>query len=160
MKTTVLYYSYTGKTDLVARAIAGATGAELRRIEEVRRRKGIFGFIRGGMEALKGKKTEIRPIATDFAGSDLVFIAAPIWAGKIPPALNTFLDQADLAGKKVVGICTFGGSPTEGFARMLSERVQEGKGEWVGFFDIKTGGAKNEEIIRRAEESSGKYLEV
>lgn len=158
MKTVVVYYSYTGRTDLAARAIAMLAGAELRRVEEVRRRSGIFGFIRGGIEAVRGKKTEIKPINSDFSGSDLVFIAAPLWGAKLPPALNAFLDRADFGGKKVVGFCTFGGSATEVFSRTLAERVRERNGSWTGFFTIKTGGVKKEEIIRCAEESAKKFL--
>lgn len=158
MKAVVVYYSYTGKTELVAKAIAGVTGAELRKIEEVKKRKGIWGFIRGGKEAALDQRVAIQPISSDWGDADLIFIGCPLWAATAPPALKTFLDPVDFGGRKVVAFCTYGGSNTKKLEQVMTALVQEKNGTFVDFFAIRTGGASHETIIRQGEEQAKKYL--
>ena len=41
---------------------------------------------------------------------DVVFVGFPIWWGREPSIVDTFLTQHDFAGKKIVPFCTSGGS--------------------------------------------------
>lgn len=41
---------------------------------------------------------------------DIVFVGFPIWWGREPSVVDTFLDGYDFAGKKIVPFCTSGGS--------------------------------------------------
>lgn len=158
MKAIVVYYSYTGKTELVAKAVAGVTGAELRKIEEVKKRKGILGFIRGGKEAVLDQRVAIKPVSTDWGEADTVFIGCPLWAATAPPALKTFLDQVDFGGRKVIAFCTYGGSSTDKLRDSMQKLIEAKHGEFLDFFAIQTGGAKHETIIRQGEEQAKKYI--
>ena len=46
----------------------------------------------------------------DLSGYDTVFVGFPIWWGVEPRVVDTFLDQAELSGKKIIPFATSGGS--------------------------------------------------
>ena len=46
----------------------------------------------------------------DLSKYDLIFLGHPIWWGKLPPAVNSFLSAANLSGKEVAHFCTHAGS--------------------------------------------------
>lgn len=50
---------------------------------------------------------------------DVVFVGFPVWWGREPSVVDTFLDAYDFSGKKIVPFCTSGGSGIEG----ASERI-------------------------------------
>jgi NAD(P)H-dependent FMN reductase len=89
MTTRIAYYSWQGHTEKVATALARLLNAELVPIEPVNN-------CRVGREALKaffGVRSQIRPADADLAGIDTLVIACPVWAGKVPPYINTYLDS-------------------------------------------------------------------
>lgn len=57
----------------------------------------------------------------NMAQYDVVFVGFPIWWGREPSVVDTFLDAYDFSGKKIVPFCTSGGS---GIAE-ASKRIQE-----------------------------------
>jgi len=106
MKTIVIFYSRTGNTQLVAEIIATHWNGDLLPIIDKKNRKGFWGYLLAGRDAILQHKTEIEVIAKDLSGYDLVFIGCPNWAANLPPALRTFLTQTSLTNKKVVLFCT------------------------------------------------------
>jgi len=44
------------------------------------------------------------------ADYDTVFIGFPIWWGREPSIIDTFLDAYDFTGKRIIPFCTSGGS--------------------------------------------------
>ena len=58
--------------------------------------------------------------AVDMAQYDVVFVGFPIWWGREPSVVDTFLDAYDFSGKKIVPFCTSGGS---GIGK-TAERIQ------------------------------------
>ena len=52
---------------------------------------------------------------------DIVFVGFPVWWGREPSIVDTFLDAYDFNGKKIIPFCTSGGSGMEG----ASERIAE-----------------------------------
>ena len=57
---------------------------------------------------------------------DAVFVGFPIWWGREPSVVDTFLDAYDFAGKKIVPFCTSGGSGIGETAKRLQEIVGAG----------------------------------
>ena len=75
MKTLVVYYSLTGKTEIVAQTLAAEPNADLRRVEDIETPSVSWWFyIRAGFAAKRGKEADIKPIDTSFAGYDRIFI--------------------------------------------------------------------------------------
>lgn len=126
-KTLVLYYSQTGNTKGVAELIASKLGADIDEIVAVEPYDGDYGATieRGKKELDEGIFPEIQPLKVDVAQYDIIFIGYPVWFGTYAPPIITFLNQVDLAGKKVVPFCTFGSGGLESSAKDLAEAEPE-----------------------------------
>jgi flavodoxin len=88
MKILVAFYSWQGHTGKVAKALAVRTGADLVQIE-AEKESGMFGKATG---AMLGRSAPIRPIKTDLSGVDFFVLASPVWAGKVPPCVNRYIE--------------------------------------------------------------------
>lgn len=89
MKTLVTYFSRSGYTESLAKDIAQRINGDLDKIKDDKSWKGALGFVKGGYYALKKKKTQI--IYTKKPEEyDMVIIISPVWAGKVPPAINSY----------------------------------------------------------------------
>lgn len=93
----IVYYSLSGHAERVARQLADMLDLPLFRIEDVRARKGVFGFLRSGYESRLRRIPAIRmsePFTPDKAH---VILVAPVWAGRMCSPLRAFCQQ--YAGK-------------------------------------------------------------
>jgi len=88
MKILVAFYSWQGHTGKVARALATRTGADLVQIE-AEKESGMFGKAMG---AFLAKSAPIRPVKADLSGVDFFVLASPVWAGKVPPYVNRYIE--------------------------------------------------------------------
>ena len=52
---------------------------------------------------------------------DVIFLGYPIWWGKAPRIINTFLESYDLSGKTIVPFCTSASSPLGSSATKLQD---------------------------------------
>jgi flavodoxin len=66
------------------------------------------------MQAVEETKTNARPeikgYLADVSQYDTIFVCFPCWCGTAPMCVFTFLERYDLAGKKIVPLCTNEGS--------------------------------------------------
>ena len=107
MKSLVVYYSLTGKTKLVAQAIAEALNATLVEITETKPRKlGAFVYLIGGFGAVMNRGSKINPVNVDLKEYDRIFIGSPTWASRPAPAINSFIYQTNFEGRSVVPFFT------------------------------------------------------
>lgn len=137
--THIYYYSWSGKTKYCAEAVAGLLKCGITEIVEVSpRKKSIFGFLKSGYEAAIQKTSEI--VALPAFNGEQIVLAFPIWAGKIPPAVNTALQTMDFKDYKVLIINTMGGeaksNPGDDIVR---NKIIKGGGSDVAFIRIVTG---------------------
>ena len=106
MTILIAWFSWKGHTEKVARGLGERLDARLVRIVPARE-------IRIGREAMKAflrMRSEIQPATADLAGMDRLVIASPVWAGKVPPFVNTYLDTvANGEGKPFHVIVEMGG---------------------------------------------------
>jgi len=93
LKGLVVVYSRTGRTLAVGEKIAARLGADIERIAEPRERRGIFGFVRSGYEALREKKPPIVEPKRDPSRYDIVIVGTPIWAGRMASPMRTYLSR-------------------------------------------------------------------
>ena len=125
-KILVSYFSASGVTAKVAEKIAKAENADLFEIRpEVPYTKADLDWTnKQSRSTLEMSDPECRPALTvgavDMAQYDVVFVGFPIWWGREPSVVDTFLDAYDFSGKKIVPFCTSGGS---GIGR-TAERIQ------------------------------------
>jgi len=158
MKVLVVYYSLTGKTEVVARALAKELGADIRRVEDLEKPEASFWFIvKGGFAAMRGVESEIKPIDTGFQGYDRVFVGSPVWGSSPSTPINAFIAKADFSGKDVILFMTMGGDDASSALRKMGERIEKKGGKIVDAFALSSGKAKDDDLAERARQAAQRY---
>jgi flavodoxin len=158
MKSLVVYYSLTGKTKLVAQAIAEALNATLVEIKETKLRKpGPFVYVTGGLAAIMNRGSKINPIDVNVKQYERIFIGSPIWASRPPPAINSFIYQTNFEGRSIIPFFTMGGNNAEKALANITAKIEKRQGKVAGSFAITSYGLSDEEIIARTKEAIKNY---
>ncbi len=121
----VIYYSRDGNTQRVSQFIKDYYGCPGKKIEDTRNRSGLWGFLVAGKDALFKRDTDIKVSNLELDHYESIFLGGPVWAGRIPPAVRTFLKEYDLSEKKLVLFCTMGSSNYAMFFEDIKEIVPE-----------------------------------
>lgn len=115
-KTLVAYFSASGITAKLAKTLAAAIGADLHEIqpEKPYTAADLNWQDSKSRSSIEMNDKSFRPAVANkvenMAQYDTVFVGFPIWWYVAPTIINTFLEQYDLAGKKVIPFATSGGS--------------------------------------------------
>ena len=118
MKTLVIYFSLTGSTEFVAKIIAAQFNADLCEVVDKKHKIGKMIYLKGGAASIREKLTEIE-VHKSIEEYDLIIVGSPIWAGKITPAIRTFLSLNDFSHKHGAFFITLGGKkPEKSFKNM------------------------------------------
>jgi flavodoxin len=121
MKILVAFYSWKGHTGKVAKALATRTGADLVQIE-AEKESGMFGKAMG---AMLGRSAPIRPVKTDLSGVDFFVLASPVWAGKVPPYVNRYIELlGNTSGKPFSLVAEMGKSGAEKAIAHMRKRLE------------------------------------
>lgn len=99
-----IYYSRTGNTKKVMKAIASEMDAELVELTDGIERSGLRGWLRSGLDAVKKDCPEAAAIETErkLENYRLVIIGTPVWAGRCSSVVRSFLKQH---GKELNRVC-------------------------------------------------------
>ena len=114
----VAYFSATGNTRGVAERLATATGADLFEIQPEtlytdddlnwRNDKSRSSIEMGN----KDSRPVIANTIDDISKYDTIFLGFPIWWGREPSIVDTFVTSYDFAGKKIIPFATSGSTPS------------------------------------------------
>ncbi len=128
-KVLVLYYSLTSNTKAVAQEIATRLDADIEEVALVEPYDTAFQATvdRCKAEREKGILPEIKPLKSNIADYETVFIGYPVWFGTFAPPIASLVDKIDLSGKWVVPFCTFGSGGLESSAKDLAEKQPNAK---------------------------------
>lgn len=125
MKTLIVYYSRTGTTEKLARALADALDARVVTIDCPRyavERSGWLGYLKAGWDSLKGRLPQIDTPPLTLADYDLLLIGTPIWTSYPSAPMRAFLEQGVGFPPRVALFVTSGGhSPAEKAAEMVKD---------------------------------------
>lgn len=115
-KVLVAYFSATGNTKTIAEKLANEIGADLFEIKPAQ----IYtdddlnwqnDKSRSSVEmADRNSRPGIASKIDDFAQYKTVFIGFPIWWGREPSIIDTFMESYDFAGKTIIPFATSGSS--------------------------------------------------
>lgn len=128
MKKLVAYFSASGVTRRKSEALAKVIGADLHEIApaEPYTDADLDWTNKRSRSTLEMQDPSSRPALkepkTDLSAYDTVYIGFPIWWGVAPHAVNTFMEDNDLAGKQLVIFATSGGSGLAPAVRDLQKR--------------------------------------
>ena len=110
MKSLVIYYSLTGTTRAVARALARELAADYEEIRCTRYRPGVWAYVKGGYDSLAGRLPAIERPQRSPLQYDLVVICGPIWASFPATPVRAYLRQQAGQLSNVAFVLTHGGS--------------------------------------------------
>ena len=116
VKILVAYFSATGTTRPIAEEIATVTGGDLFEIipaEPYTDEDLDYNDDNCRANEEQNDDTARPEISNEIENIDeydIVFIGHPIWWGKEPKIIDTFLESYDFSGKTMVDFCTSGGS--------------------------------------------------
>lgn len=126
-KVLVAYFSVGGATAKAARELAAVEGADLFEIRpEVPYVPADLDYTnKQSRTTLEMTDLNCRPAMVgkvdNMAQYDAVFVGFPIWWGREPSIVDTFLEAHSFAGKKLVPFCTSGGNDTAAAAARIRE---------------------------------------
>lgn len=122
-KSLVVYFSWSGNTENVAKSIQSQTDSDLFEIvpqtpysddyntvldlAQEEQRTGVHPAISGSIENIEQY--------------DVIYVGYPNWWGDMPMILYTFFDTYDLSGKTIAPFCTSGGSGLSGTVNEIKE---------------------------------------
>lgn len=111
-KSLVVYFSWSGNTENVAKAIQEQTDSDIFEIIPATPYSDDYNSVVD--LAQKEQRENARPSIADsiknIADYDVIYIGFPNWWGDMPMILYTFFDSYDLSGKTIAPFCTSGGS--------------------------------------------------
>lgn len=102
MKKLFIYYSYTGRGDIVTQKMQ-EKGYDIRKVETVKSlpKSFFWGMMVGGFQAGTKKKAALKEFDQDISNYEEIVIGSPIWNGAFTPAINSVLSLLDLSNKKL-----------------------------------------------------------
>lgn len=115
-KSLVVYFSWSGNTENVAKSIQTQTDADIFEIVPATPYSDDYDTVVD--LAQEEQRTNARPAIADntlnIEPYDVIYVGFPNWWGDMPMILYTFFDTYDLSGKTVALFCTSGGSGLSG----------------------------------------------
>ncbi|WP_075559400.1 flavodoxin [Parabacteroides timonensis] len=128
-KTLVVFFSQTGNTRSVGKAIQELTGADI--FELVAAEPYPDGYreirVRAKEEQQKDIRPALRSLPASIAQYDTIFVGSPIWNYTIAQPVATFLGKFDFKGKVIVPFCTHGGGGAGHSAADVAKRAPGAK---------------------------------
>ncbi len=128
-KVLVAYFSATGTTKSVAETIAKAAGADI--FEIVPAIPYTDADLDYNSDCRANREQNDETARPEIAGKienpedyDTVLIGFPIWWGKEPRIIDTFMEGYDFSGKTLGSFCTSGGSGIDASAENLKAMSQ------------------------------------
>lgn len=110
-KVLVVYFSYGGNTQKLAKLVSDKVGGDFIRIETVKNYpeySKLFDYAKS--ERDNNERPELKDLNINIEDYDTIFIGYPIWWYTLPMPVFSFLDKYDLSGKTIIPFNTHKGS--------------------------------------------------
>lgn len=142
-RSVIIYYSWSGNSEAIARELQRKTGGELLKIEPVIPYSTNYNACVDDYrrERENGLDRPIKTIVPDLSRYGTVYICYPIWGGTIPTPIITMLRHNDFTGAFIMPVASHGGggpgrsashiaslAPSATVADALSVRGSGGRG--------------------------------
>lgn len=108
MKTVIVYYSYSGNNELLAKELQNRLNCDIVKINEVKKRNGLTILI----DIFFNRNPKVVRPKVLFSQYDRVILLAPIWAGRIANPMRSFikLEKENLKEYSFITLCGEGGN--------------------------------------------------
>ncbi len=141
----IAFFSHTGTTTAIAKHLHNLTGGDILHIKpQTRYTKNYDRLVQIAQRELRDNaRPKLTTLAKNIDSYDVIYVGYPIWWGKAPRVVNSFLEQYDLSGKTIIPFCTSGGSDIEG---SIPDLMQSSEG--ADFKEGYTAAAGDEEEVK------------
>lgn len=150
MSDLVVYYTRTELTKKVSQVIAKQKDAKLLEVVDKQNRQGAFQFMKGALDAMRNKKTEIEYETINLDDYDTIYIGTPVWASKPTPAIIKFIEQNDFTNHDVVTFSTMTSNGGESTTNIMNESIKQKGGNIIKSFSIITKNTDIEQLTNDA----------
>lgn len=118
MKILIVYYTWSGNTEKIAKTIHKLVGGDIVELEPERPYPSSYNATvqQAKKEIKEGYRPALKTKVENIHDYDVIFVGSPNWWGTIAPPVVSFLTQYDLSGKTIVPFFSHGGG---GKQRML-----------------------------------------
>lgn len=123
MNVLVAYYSRTNTTKTVGDEIAKALNADVEEIVSTVNYDGRLGYARAGKDGMTEKIIDLEDLKFDPANYDVVYLGAPVWAGKAANPIISYIKQNEGKFKDVKFFVTAGKNGFEGAFEEMEKYV-------------------------------------
>ncbi|MCP4049131.1 MAG: hypothetical protein GY730_00260 [bacterium] len=120
-KILIVYYSLTGNTERVAGSLANELNADIEKIIDKKKRKGLWRYILAGRDGMLKKETVIEKNKKNPADYDIVVIGTPVWSWKMTPAVRTYINKFKNSFQETAFFITSGNTDAEKISREMEE---------------------------------------
>ena len=151
-KTLVLYYTRTGKNEIVAKAVNDLIKDST--IEQVKSNVSVpasaFWY------KLPFTKAKIEPIEANPDEFNNIILCTPVYLQGISPPIKAIIKEFPLKGKNVAVLATCGGMYFSVFHSFVNGSLKRRGANVNGVYVVKVGGKSEEEIALQVKEHLGK----
>lgn len=108
----IVYFSWSGSSKTVAEEEHRIAGGDILRLETTEPYPESYDATveRSKKEREADARPALKTALPDLGKYETIVLAHPIWSGRMPMPVRTFLDAVDLSGKRVAHVTTHGGS--------------------------------------------------
>ena len=147
-KTLILYYTRTGKNEIVAKAVNGFIKNSI--IEQVKSNVSVPAS--AIWYKLPFTKAEIDPIEVNPDEFNNIILCTPVYLQGISPPIKTVIKEFPLEGKNVAVLATCGGMYFSVFHSFVNGSLKRRGANVNGVYVVKVGGKSEEEIELQVKE--------
>lgn len=113
MKVLIAYYSLTKVTEGLVENVSEKIECDVEEIKDKQNRAGRIKYLTSIIDALRGKKADIKSPEKNPEDYDLVIVGTPVWARTMATPVLSYLDLNKDKIKSVGAIVTCGGNGIE-----------------------------------------------
>ena len=147
-QTLIMYYSKTGKTQIVADELKALMPDA--RVVEIKSDVGIMKAVM--WQQLFNRNACNEPIAVNLEKYDRVILCSPLWLQKISSPMRTIINTVPMEGKKVKLFVVCAGHFGESGQKKLQKQLASKKIDCESLSIIKSGGKTDEDIRKQVQE--------
>ena len=151
-KTLILYYTRTGKNEIVAKAVNGLIKDST--IEQVKSNVSVPAS--ATWYKLPFTKAKIDPIEVNPDDFNNVILCTPVYLQGISPPIKAVIKEFPLKGKRVAVLATCGGMYFSLFHPFVKWSMRRRGADVSGVYVVKVGGKSEEEIALQVKEHLNK----
>lgn len=122
-RNLIAYFTWSGNSERLAQQIQSVTKGMLFHIEtrEPYPESYQMTAAKAAKERDQMARPQLRKMLDNVMDYDKIYLVYPNWCGTVPMAVCTFLESCDFTGKRLMPLCTSGGSGIQSSIQQITK---------------------------------------